>query len=175
MNTCKIFREEIQNYIDDNSSLTENARKHINKCNECKNYFEFFLKIKREAKKNIDDKIKKTGRFDLSFYNNIIVNKSDSVKIFSYKKYFAIAAVFIFIILCSFFISLHIREKKALKIFMINENNEYITDLMDYSLNNFDEENNISVLETAWFEGVGLVSEIMGEFVLNGEQSFENE
>ena len=175
MNICNICREDIQNSLDNNSPFSDKTKKHVKKCHECNEYLEFFLRIKNKAKKEIDNKIKKIDKINFSILDNEINNKLGIDKIFPFKKYLAIAAVFIFIIFSSYFVSMYIKNQKELKVFMIKENSEYIANLMDYSLDNFEEENNLYELSTDWFDGVELVNEIMGEFVLNNGKYFEKE
>ena len=103
---CKNFQEQISSYLDNKLSLEEakDLMKHLESCSDCKQLHNDLIKVKKILSST--PKITVSNNFTDSVMSQIYKiqhKKKDNIVHFSIKKYFAIAASFLFILSASVF------------------------------------------------------------------------
>lgn len=103
---CNKFQEQISLLIDNKLSLeeTKELMKHLESCSNCKQLHDDFVKVKKVL--STKPKMSISSNFTDSIMSEIYKikhKKKENVVHFSIKKYFAIAASFLFILSASVF------------------------------------------------------------------------
>lgn len=137
---CEKFQENISLYLDNKLSAQEvdELLKHLQSCAQCKQFYNDLVKVKKILSSSAKPKIKVSADFTNSIMQDIykIQNKKKDKVIninFSIRKYFAVAASFIFIVSASVYFVMN-QHKSNLTSAAFDS--EAIFDVYDYQYDN---------------------------------------
>ncbi len=167
MNSCKAFQEQIQNFLDDGKSLTPELNDHLAECATCRNFYNTFHGMNAKCKNELNKKTKNIQKFVFENIgkkeNKVIEFKKASV---SYARATA-AAVIVVAVMSGSTMLLKFNDVGDYDPFIIAENKQFVEEVFNIScLIDIDSESSVEVANE-WFQDIGLVEEILGDFELN--------
>ena len=147
---CKKFEEQISLHLDNKLSAVEadELMKHLDNCSKCKQFYNDLVKVKKilsSPKPKINISPNFTDSVMQSIYKLPAKKKDNNIVYINIRKYFMIAASFIFVLFASLFVVMQ-QSKSNLRSPIFDS--ESIFEVYDHQIDNIYENDVTAFLST---------------------------